>query len=357
MIGESTAGQLVPEPARPLAVAQNLSSPLPKPSVLEVVYDLATDVISIKSRETPLGTVLREISTKTHLTLSSSKEVFDERVSVEFNRLPLDHALKRLLEGFNSTFVYGLVGDPARNAPNEAPAPRLAKVMVLSKKAAHSLDAHAVHDQQTQARSTYETKSTVYAELAGRDPAEVLRVLIEGGPEVIKGIVNALREPWRDQEREKMVEVLLERLDNGDFVPSDAVLVALKELAPDAVRDALVKRLSGADPRMRALSAAALGRLGDEGAIEPLLSVLRDDETTRRVAANSLVLIGGRRTMDALLQAYVAGDNNIRYPVSVAIASFGDERSQKALAKLIAAGLAPRELTPEEAGMTNPNSR
>ncbi|HEV2057649.1 MAG TPA: HEAT repeat domain-containing protein [Methylomirabilota bacterium] len=336
-----------------IVVAESRQGPPTTPFSLEVQYDRATDLISIKSREAPLDTVLQEIAKKTDLTMSSPKKLPEDRVSVEINRVRLEHALRRLLEGFNSIFIYGLDSNPARSAPNEAPTPRLATVTVLSRKVAEPVEARALQHQ-----STDETKSPHYGGPAVRDPAEMLRALIEGGADVARGIANALREPSREQERERLIEALLERLDNGSFFPADGVLAALKELAPERAADALVKQLQGTDPRMRAIAAAALGRLGDERAIEPLLPRLgEDDETVRRVAASSLALIGGRRAMDELLQAFVAGENRIRYPVSVAIASFGDERSQKAIAKLIAGGLALREPTAEEAGVTNPNAR
>ena len=339
-------GLLLSQPTASVVVAQHLSEPSTKPSAVEIAYDPATDLVSIKSLDAPLGTVLRQVAVKTRVTMTLPKEVLDQRVSVEFNRLPLEHALKRLLEGFNSTLVYDLASGPISSASNEAPTARLAKIIVLSRKAAREV------------RSGYETMSPNYEEPAAQRPAEMLRALIEGRPEMARGAVDALREPSREQERERIVVALLERLDNGLLVPPDGVLVALKELAPERARDALVERLSGGDPRMRVIAAAALGRLGDEGAVQPLLSILTEnDEVARRVAASSLALIGGQQAMDALLQSYVAGDNRIRYPVSVAIASFGDERSQKALAKLTAAGLVPREPTAEEAGRTNRNQQ
>ena len=282
---------------------------LPEPLVLEVVYDSPTDVISVKSRGTPLGAVLREISRKTRLAVSLPKEVLDERITVELSRVPLEHALKRLLEGANSTFVYDLAGD----ASSQARKARLVKVVVLSKKKRpgdrpdHSLSSQLASDQG---------------------------------------------------ERQEIVDALLGRLDNGGFPPDDGVLAALRELAPEQVTEALVHRLRASDAQTRVLAAAALGRLAQEGAIESLLSLLaEDDGATRQVAATSLALTGGAKATDSLLRAYAAGSNAMRYAIAVAIASHGDAHAQTALASLAAAGPAPRQPTAQEVGFINPNVR
>ncbi len=346
-IGESAAGQMMTESAGPVVVAESRSSPLAKSFVLKVVYDPATDVISVKSREAPLDAVLREISRRTHLTMSLPKGVLDERISVEFNRLPLEHALKRLLEGANSTFIYDVAGD----APSDARRPRLVKVVVFSKKVTRAPEKTLPREATTSGTTPSDRPDFL------SDQGETLRALLRGGSEA-KEIVNALRQPAKDQEREEIIEALLRRLDNGRFPSDDGVLAALKDLAPERATEALVNRLQTPDTRTRVLAAASLGRLAEQGAVEPLLSLLaEDDAATRQVAATSLALIGGERAMDSLLRDYVAGSNAMRYAIAVAIASHGDAESQTVLANLAAAGLAPREPTAQEAGFITANVR
>lgn len=315
---------------------------------LEVQYDRENDLLSVRARQIHLNTLLQEIAQKAALSVESRKDEFlREPVSVEMKGLPLEQALTRLLREFNSAFLYS----SAVAAPDETATPRLIKVIISSRKATKSLEARAPKDE-----STYPTKSRNGGPRAVRDGAEMLRALIEGGPEMVTGIVNTLRETAWEQEREKVVEALLHRLDHGNFPPGDGVIAALKDLAPEKAIDALVKLLHGTDPRMRVIAAALLGRLEDEKAITPLVSALTDDDAlTRQAAASSLALIGGVRATDSLFQAYVAGGNRVRHPVSVAIASHGDEYSQKLLANLIAGGHAPGEPTAEERGITNPN--
>lgn len=300
----------------------------------KIAYDPATHLISIACDDVPLGAVLKQVALKTGLTITSAKAVFDGRVSLAFDRVPLDHALKQLLEGYSSTFLYDLGRDPAGAVPGEDRTPRLARVIVLGRKTA---------------REPADHQATVAPE-----PTDTLDALIAGRPAAARAALAALREP--SSERERIVRALLERLDNGSLVPPDGVLAALKELAPERARDALLARLGGADQRERTVAAAALGRLGDEGAIQPLLSVLNDqDELARRVAASSLALIGGTRALHALLQSYLDGDNRTRYPISIAIASFGGAAAQQALAHLVASGRAPQAVPVADSGRANPN--
>ena len=116
-------------------------------SALVIVYDQATNLVSIKSLDAPLSAVLQQIAVKTRLTLTLPKQVLDERVSIELNRLPLEEALTRLLAGFNSALVY-----------DGASTPRLAKVIVLSRKTGGSSEPRVQQSQPTQASRSPEQR-------------------------------------------------------------------------------------------------------------------------------------------------------------------------------------------------------
>lgn len=332
-----------------VVVGEKLTSPSPKPVILEVQYDRATDQLSIRAHQAPLEAVLAEIARKTRLSLElPSEESFGEQISVELDRLSVENALKTLLRGFNWVFSYA----PAGTGNNEeASTPGLVKAIVLSKKVAKLLEPRGPKEE-----SSLETKSRHYGQLDLADVTQVVRHLVNGDPAAVKVVVNALRERAREQERESVVEALLERLHDETFPPPDGVIAALRELAPDKAIDALVSRLQGTDPRMQASAAASLGRLQDERAVEPLSWALNATHTeARRAVATGLALIGGPRAMGVLLDAYQAGDNTLKYPVWLAIVSHGDAHSQHSLRRLIAAGHAVPEPTARTAEMQNQN--
>jgi len=312
----------------------------------QVAYDRAKELISVKADQAALDMVLREISRAVALPIVSLKDRITDQVSVDVTGESVEQVLKRLLEGFNSTFVYA-----ATNSSKQALSPRLTRVIIVSKKEA----------------TTPETRSLSPASIPGpqsndgrddflNDEAAMLRALLEGGPRA-KEMVGALKQSPRDQDRERIIGELLGRLTDGT-PPEAGLLAALKEMAPERATQALVDDLRAADVRTRIVAAAALGRLGAEGAIEPLVSlVAEDDAAVRQAAATSLALTGGSNATGALLRAYAAGSNAIRYAIAVAIASHGDAGSQSALASLAVPGMAPLPPTAQEAGLINPNQR
>lgn len=347
VLSENTSGQPITQ-----MVPENVTGPSPQPSILEVVYDRATDLLSVHARHAPLAAVLQQISQKAHLSIDSPKtEALAEQVSVDMKGLPLAQALRELVQRFNYAFLYSSPIDPH----NKAAAPRLLKVILLSKTASGSSGVHPSKQEPTT-----ESKSVVHREPVVSQSADLIRAIIENNSPLAKDIVDSLKEPEKQEEREKtveaLVETLLERLNNNDLRSYSDALLALKELAPETAARALSHRLPADDRTTRVVAAAGLGFPGDERAIEPLVSALiGSDPWTRQAAASSLARIGGPRAMNGLFQAYLVGDNRIRHPVAVAIASHGDAHSQQALSRLIAAGQAPGEPAAEEEGMKNPN--
>ncbi|MBI4628440.1 MAG: HEAT repeat domain-containing protein [Candidatus Rokubacteria bacterium] len=334
-----------------VVVAEDVPGASPAPFVLEVLYDHATDELSIRAHQAPLEAVLAEIARKTRLSLElPSEESFGEQISVELDRLSVENALKTLLRGFNWVFSYAPAGT---GNDEEISTPALAKAVVLSKKVAKLLEPRGPKEE-----SSLETKSRHYAQLDLADVTQVIRHLVNEGPAAVKAVVDALREPAREQERERIIEALLGQLDNEEVPPPDGVIVALRELALDRAIDALVAQLQETNPRLQANAAATLGRLQDERAVEPLSWALNATHTeARRAVATSLSLIGGPRAMGVLLDAYQAGDNTLRYPVWLAIVSHGDAQSQHSLRRLIAAGHAPPEPTARTVATQNGTSK
>lgn len=318
--------------AQPL---ENLTDRPPKPFILEVQYDQTTDLVSIQARHATLDKVLQEISERTHLTIDLPKEgVLWEQVSVEMKGLSLEQALSKLLREFNSAFLYA----PPADSPNRAAAPRLIKVILFSKKARRPLEVRTAKEE-----TTTESKSGIDPKPAVSQGAELVRAVLEQNSLRTRGVVEALKEPGKEREREKatddLLETLLDKLKNNDLRSYSDALGALKELAPEKVVRVLSHWLQVDDTQVRQVAAVGMGFLRDERAIEPLVSALTGtDPATRQAAANAIITIGGQKALDALFRTYVSGDNGVKRAVAVTIAADGDRNARETLATLMAAG-------------------
>ena len=304
--------------ATPLLVAQNVTGSSQKPSVLEVQYDPSTDRLSIRADRTPLRDVLREISQRSPVSVRAPDErLLGEELSVEVTNLPVEQALRRLFQGFDSVFFYSPAGEPHQGTRLS----RVDKVILFSRKAG----------SQTAARQS------------GTDP----RPAVSPGAELLQATrLRALREPGADRERGKALEALLATLSDKNSSSQYDAIAALHQLAPEKALGALANLLQGNDPEMRVIAATGLGQMGDERAIASLITALTaNDSLTRQVAANSLARIGGQRATDALYHAYLGGDQKLKQAVAGAVAFNADEESQEALAPVIAGGPVPSDTT------------
>lgn len=311
-----------------------------QPSILEVVYDPASDLVSIRARHSSLGNVLQELAKKAHLSIDwRNDELVTESVSADIEAFPLEQALRQLLREFNSAFVYSSAGD----TQTETATPRLARVILLSKSVRTALEAHA----GTGARA--ETKSAMDLRPAVDRGAELIRALIENNSLLAKDIVESLKESGQEEQREKAVQALVESLGDRDFRAYYGTLDALKELASEKAVEALTGFLQGGDQEMRVAALTGLGYLGDHRGIGPLSSALdTNDPRVRLVTASSLARIGGQQAMGILFQAYVAGHGHLKQAVAAAIAFHGDASSQQTLARLITGGQIPPGTTPRD---------
>src|SRR5439155_24172291 len=81
--------------------------------------------------------------------------------------------------------------------------------------------------------------------------AALVRGLVEGSFEVVTSFVRSLGRPGNEQERERVIEVLLGRLQDKRAPVPEAVILALKELAPEGAIDLLLEHLRTGDPQMQ----------------------------------------------------------------------------------------------------------
>ena len=272
--------------------------------------DPATQRVSIHARDARLVDLLREIGRVTGLEIGSVRgELADDRASLELSDAPLVDALAVLLKAYNTAFVSA--AEPAERTRRPVPG----KLLVISRK-----------DGPAGITAVVSLPASV---------SPVQRLFVD--PSTASTIAHELKQSGSEALRAEVEERLLGILKERDRTFVDVAIDTLKDLAPERALSILLEWLRHDTARIRRAGVVALGRLGHEDAIAPLLVVLDKDATARQAAASSLALIGGRAT-EVLLRAYVAGDNATRYPIAVAIASHGDSGSQRALATLVQAG-------------------
>jgi HEAT repeat protein len=97
-----------------------------------------------------------------------------------------------------------------------------------------------------------------------------------------------------------------------------------------AVRDVrgLIRLLNHRDPDVQYEAAGALGDIRDPGAVEPLVTALKNDEISgvRWKAAEALSKIGAP-AVDALIGALRHDDDDVRWKAAIALGEIGDPRS------------------------------
>lgn len=102
--------------------ASGAAAATPRPSLdVAVTREAHGDLLSVNARQTPLGDVLAEVARRAGFELSAVLPLAGRRVSVSFDALSLEHALRRLLAGESFALVY-------RSTPAGA---RLSRVLLL----------------------------------------------------------------------------------------------------------------------------------------------------------------------------------------------------------------------------------
>jgi len=90
----------------------------------------------------------------------------------------------------------------------------------------------------------------------------------------------------------------------------------------------LVRLLNHSDPDIQYHAVEALGEIGDAGAVEPLITVLKHDEMSgvRWKTAESLVKIGAP-SVEPLISALEHPDGDVRWKAAIALGEIGDQRA------------------------------
>jgi len=142
--------------------------------------------------------------------------------------------------------------------------------------------------------------------------------------------------------REEIVNELWSLYKNAEFqLLKEKGLAALGLIKPDRIISSLIKNLEdqegqSADVRWRA--AEALGSIGSEKAIEPLLKAMATDKdsSVRGSAAYALGSIGSEKAIEPLLKAMATDkDSSVRWRAAYALGSIGSEKAIEPLKKAL----------------------
>lgn len=230
-------------------------------------------VVTVKIAGASLEEVLKEISAQSRIRLVLHG-FRPEPLSAEFQAVPLDEALRRLIKA-NFLLVY-------------APDGNLAEVWVLRKPGERTLSGE---------RGSLDS---LIGELQRGEPAQRSRAAL------------ALGEVKNEQALAPVIEVL-----EGDDAPEvrQAAISALEDLGGQQAIAALAAAVADdSDDFVRLSAVKALAKLGGPEAVEPLTRAVRADAEflVRYEALVSLAELGDDRVREALLQALDDPEEMIR---------------------------------------------
>ncbi|MGB2805070.1 MAG: HEAT repeat domain-containing protein [Candidatus Zixiibacteriota bacterium] len=131
--------------------------------------------------------------------------------------------------------------------------------------------------------------------------------------------------------REEIVKKLWDLHQGAEFRPlREKAIEVLGLIKPDNIIDSLTKNLGAKESEVRWSAAYALGSIGSEKAIEPLIEALTKDKESyvRGRAADALGSIGSEKAIAPLIEALVTDEgSSVRLRAAVALGSIGSEKA------------------------------
>jgi hypothetical protein len=255
------------------------SSPVSSVSI-SVTSDTGVDFLSVMAREVSLRFLLAEIATRAGFQLTELVPI-ERRVSVVYNRSPLDQALTRILqeEGLSFIFIY-----------NGREFPKLKRVLLLG--------AHAKGLSSPTAQSP-----------ALSDGREDFTLSSEGPDQIVPENAEVF-------DPDAPLEQLLEWTAHGDPRMRTAALEALTLHPQDEqARRKLMDGMKDSDPHIRSVVIGLLGPFVTQwlGAEEVVMEALTDPApSVRRLARLVLWEASSSRIADALNLALQGNDAGMR---------------------------------------------
>jgi len=216
------------------------------------VIRVKDNLLSVKVKAVPLKNVLTEIANQTCIKVTLYVPT-EEPLSVEFSDVPLDKGLKRLTRDYSSVFLYG---------SQKGHEPEIKEVIIYAR-----TDSGGGKRTRPETVASGRPRNPPSRNVKRSHSAVQDKGLLDKDPVVRKNAVGSLAESEDDS----------------------AILHLGKVLGKDNDED------------IRASAAEALGELGDERAIIPLIQALRDKNAgVRESAVDALCDIGGENVIRAL---------------------------------------------------------
>ncbi|MDD4497231.1 MAG: HEAT repeat domain-containing protein [Methanosarcinaceae archaeon] len=144
-----------------------------------------------------------------------------------------------------------------------------------------------------------------------------------------------------DIEHDKMVELLIEALNNEKNHIRISAIMALGEMREEKAVEPLIDSLSSDNPGIRVVAALALGNIGDKRAVDPLLRNLKClhiniqyKSSIKSSAALALGKIADERAVANLKQALYDESSSVRRMAALALADIGNKKSAKSIVSI-----------------------
>jgi hypothetical protein len=216
--------------------------------------DVKGNLLTVRAENVPLNQLLAEIARQTSIQITLYTPA-ENGISTDLSDIPLEQGLKRLVRDFSSAFVYG-------DQTGQAGEPKITK-LVLYAKAGHGLRPGQMPSTISPRRNNIPTV---------REPQTP---------------------PSQPQGREAQDQDYIDP-EEGTASPMDSEDDReIFRLGAVLVRDK--------DEDARAEAAQALGEIGDEKALIPLIQALKDRNVqVRETAITALCEIGGEHVVKAL---------------------------------------------------------
>ncbi len=162
----------------------------------------------------------------------------------------------------------------------------------------------------------------------------LVKVLLESGdPDLMRFAANEIRQ----KNDTKAIEALIERFrSKGIYTGYDMDLPAINGLYEIgyATVEPLVKCLDNEDTRVRANAIYALGKIGDERAVQPLINHLPAASLEMRSRISDALIKTGRASIPALIDLLDSKDREIKWIAAYSLAQIGPNAEASLLSAL-----------------------
>lgn len=191
---------------------------------------------------------------------------------------------------------------------------------------------HAVsdHDKDVRLYSSWAYRQIDYAKAS----PQLVKVLLEGeNDDMIRFAANEIRQ----KNDAKAVELLIQRFaSKGFYTGYDLEMEAINGLYEIgyATVEPLVKCLDSEDTRVQSNSVYALGKIGDDRAIQPLINHLPVANVELRSRISDALIKIGRPSIPALVKLLESKDREVKWIAAYSMGQIGPEAEAALLAAL-----------------------